>query len=176
MNLHAHLSIVVAGIATVLCAPSNATEIHYAPAENLEHIDVQLLGTARETIDIAGFIVTDRPVIDALHAAKARGVAIRLLLDHTQKHDLARLGDLLEDARKKPRGPIMHLKAYTVDERVLRTGSANFTASGLKHQNNDLVVIEDISAAKVFEAEFERVWDTGITVDLQVPENVDVRR
>ncbi|MCE1237100.1 MAG: phospholipase D-like domain-containing protein [Hyphomicrobiales bacterium] len=147
-----------------------AAEIHYAPIENLERIDVGLLGRARETIDIAGYIITDRPVIDALHAAKARGVAVRILLDHTQRHDLVRLGDLLDGARKKRRGPIMHLKSYVIDEHILRTGSANFTASGLKQQNNDLVIVEDVNAAKAFEAEFERVWDAGEVVQADISE------
>lgn len=52
----------------------------------------------------------------------------------------------------------MHLKAYVVDGRVLRTGSANFSASGLKRQANDLVVIRDASAVARFGATFERLW------------------
>lgn len=153
-----------------LVAPVAAeTSIHYAPRENLEHIDVALLSRARETIDFAGYIITDRPVIDALIAAKARGVAVRLLLDHTQRHDLERLLPVLDGARKKPRGPIMHLKAYLVDGRVLRTGSANFTASGLKQQNNDLVVTDEAGIARAFEAEFDRVWETGTQIDTHRP-------
>lgn len=147
-------------IGTLPCSAADIRQ-HYAPIENLEHIDVGLLGSATNSIDIAAYVLTDRPVIDALHAAKERGVAVRLLLDPSQRHDLARLGDLLEEARKKRRGPIMHLKAYAIDGRVLRTGSANFTASGLKQQNNDLLVIDDAGAAERFGAEFERVWETG---------------
>jgi len=134
---------------------------HYAPLENLEHIDVALIAQARETIDIAAYVLTDRPVIDALIAAKDRGVAVRLILDPSQRHDLARLAPLLDAARKKRPGPIMHLKSYAIDERILRTGSANFTASGLKQQNNDLLVVEDAAAAARFSAEFERVWDAS---------------
>jgi hypothetical protein len=32
----------------------------------------------------------------------------------------------------------MHLRSYQVDGRTLRTGAANFSASGLKRQDNDL--------------------------------------
>lgn len=145
------------------------TRTHYAPRENLEHIDVALLNGARETIDFAGYIVTDRPVIDALNAAKARGVSVRLLLDHTQRHDLERLAPVLSEARKKRRGPIMHLKAYLIDGRLLRTGSANFTASGLKQQDNDLVVIDDTAAAFRFEQNFERMWDAALPIVAVAP-------
>lgn len=148
----------------VLLAASSgagAAEIrqHYAPLENLERVDAVLIGSAKETVDIAAYVLTDRPVIDALIAAQERGVAVRLILDPSQRHDLARLAPLLGEARKKRRGPIMHLKSYAIDAKVLRTGSANFTASGLKQQNNDVLVIEDAGAAERFEREFERVWD-----------------
>lgn len=61
--------------------------IHYAPAENLEHIDVGELDRATNSIDFAAFILSDRPVIDALVRARTRGVAVRLVLDPSQKHD-----------------------------------------------------------------------------------------
>jgi phosphatidylserine/phosphatidylglycerophosphate/cardiolipin synthase-like enzyme len=36
----------------------------------------------------------------------------------------------------------MHLKSYEIDGKLLRTGAANFPASGLKRQDNDLIVID----------------------------------
>jgi phosphatidylserine/phosphatidylglycerophosphate/cardiolipin synthase-like enzyme len=41
----------------------------------------------------------------------------------------------------------VHLKSYQIDGKMLRTGAANFSASGLKRQDNDLVVIESAAAA-----------------------------
>jgi phosphatidylserine/phosphatidylglycerophosphate/cardiolipin synthase-like enzyme len=43
---------------------------------------------------------------------------------------------------KRVKGAPMHLKSYQIDGRMLRTGAANFSASGLKRQDNDLIVIE----------------------------------
>jgi hypothetical protein len=37
----------------------------------------------------------------------------------------------------------MHLESYQIDGRLLRTGAANFSASGLKRQDNDLIVDEE---------------------------------
>jgi len=50
--------------------------------------------------------------------------------------------------RIKRGGPFMHLKAYAIDGKVLRTGSANFSASGENAQDNDLIVIRDAGAAR----------------------------
>jgi phosphatidylserine/phosphatidylglycerophosphate/cardiolipin synthase-like enzyme len=44
-------------------------------------------------------------------------------------------------------GPYMHLKAYSIDGGVLRTGSANFSTSGERAQDSDLIVIPDAGAA-----------------------------
>lgn len=144
-----------------LAAPALALEIHYAPFENLERVDTGLLATATETIDVAAYVLSDRPVIDAMIAAAERGVAVRIVLDPSQlaHDDLSRLTPLAGSIRVKPRGPLMHLKAYVIDGRTLRTGSANLSASGLKQQDNDLVVVDEPEAVARFGIAFERVWD-----------------
>ena len=53
----------------------------------------------------------------------------------------------------------MHLKAYSVDGEVLRSGSANFSTSGERAQDNDLIVIRNEGVAAKFDAHFERMWD-----------------
>ncbi len=55
----------------------------------------------------------------------------------------------------------MHLKAYAIDGKALRTGSANFSTSGEHEQDNDLIVIRDPDAAAQFDAHFERMWDAA---------------
>jgi phosphatidylserine/phosphatidylglycerophosphate/cardiolipin synthase-like enzyme len=52
----------------------------------------------------------------------------------------------------------MHLKAYAIDGEVLRTGSGNFSRSGLASQDNDLVFITDPATVDAFETNFERIW------------------
>jgi hypothetical protein len=41
------------------CAAEIAPAIHYAPAENLEHIDVGLIDGAQREIDLAAYVLTD---------------------------------------------------------------------------------------------------------------------
>jgi phosphatidylserine/phosphatidylglycerophosphate/cardiolipin synthase-like enzyme len=74
---------------------------------------------------------------------------------------LDRLRPVADDVRMKPAGAYMHLKSYAVDGRLLRSGSANLSASGLKQQDNDLVVLHDPSAAKSFEARFQQLWNVS---------------
>jgi phosphatidylserine/phosphatidylglycerophosphate/cardiolipin synthase-like enzyme len=56
-----------------------APTIHYAPAETLEHVDVALVDSAQREIDLAAYVLTDWPVIQALTRAADRGVKVRIL-------------------------------------------------------------------------------------------------
>ena len=55
---------VVAGLLALFAFTAPATadpvEIHYAPVENLERVDVALLQSARSKIDLTAFSLTDR--------------------------------------------------------------------------------------------------------------------
>lgn len=114
---------------------------------------------------------SDFAVIDALADAARRGVYVRILLDPSQLRQrqesaLSRIEELTKmsdvTARIKSGSELMHLKSYAIDGTVLRSGSANFTPSGLKRQNNDLVVIRSAKAAERFSAEFSKVFDRAV--------------
>ena len=53
---------------------------------------------------------------------------------------------------------LMHLKSYAVDGQTLRSGSANFSPSALKRQDNDLVLTRDAASVRRFELDFSQLW------------------
>jgi phosphatidylserine/phosphatidylglycerophosphate/cardiolipin synthase-like enzyme len=144
-------------------------EVHYSPVENLEQVDVALLRSARSKVDLTAYALTDWLVIDALIDAKRRGVIVRIVLDPSQQHALERLREIADGIRMKRPGPFLHLKSYALDGHVLRSGSANLTASGLKQQDNDIVVIREPTAVQSFEARFERIWSEGEAAPVRNP-------
>ncbi len=155
-------------LATCAAAQAASVEIHYAPAENLEAIDVALIENAGDSIDMAAYVLSDEAVIEALGDAADRGVAVRLYLDRGEYQIHAdRLAPLVAkpgvSARVKPSGVLMHMKAYAVDRMRLRTGSGNFSQSGLSRQDNDLLVTDDSAALNRFERDFERIFADGQT-------------
>jgi phosphatidylserine/phosphatidylglycerophosphate/cardiolipin synthase-like enzyme len=144
---------------------ARAQDVHYSPEERLDVIDVDLIATAKLSIDFASYALTDPIVIAALTDAERRGVAIRIVLDPRERHDFIKLGDLSDNVRIKRGGPFMHLKAYAIDGEMLRSGSANFSSSGENSQDNDLIIIRDASAAAKFDAHFEHMWDAAQPMD-----------
>lgn len=142
-------------------ARADSIETHYAPVENLERVDAALIASARSKIELTAFSLTDWPIIDALINAQQRGVKVRIVLDPTQRQAIDRLHEIAGNVRVKVPGPYMHLKSYSINGVILRSGSANLTASGLKQQDNDLVVIHEAAAAHAFEARFEQIWSAA---------------
>jgi len=151
-------------VATTPAAPP--FEQHFAPAEDLEAIDVALIDAARTSIDMAAYVLTDRPVIRALTRASERGVRVRLFRQIESFEPAADAADLfarLEAAGaqirvKDPTRPLMHLKAYCMDGALLRFGAANFSHSGLHAQDNDLDITRGPGVCAKFETAFETMW------------------
>src|SRR3984893_4504518 len=116
--------------------------------------------------------------MQALIRAAQRGVKIRIYMDG------GRIGERepkpifwgliatpeIEVRFKRAVSPVMHLKSYQIDGRWLRTSAANFSASGLKRQKNDLLVIDSQAAAEVFKRRFEAIFAQGETLPLAAPE------
>ncbi|WP_084704736.1 phospholipase D-like domain-containing protein [Beijerinckia mobilis] len=161
-------SLILASVSALPHAHDQAAiELHYAPEENLERIDVALIEAAQHDIDLASYVLTDVAVIEALTRAAERGVIIRVYLYESQIYDHGRPFQALQDLRrtrgvtikvKSHAEPLMHLKSYQIDGRLLRSGSANFSASGLKAQDNDMIIINEKSVVDRFKKEFDRMW------------------
>ena len=63
------------------------------------------------------------------------------------------------EVRVKASQDLMHLKSYVIDGALLRTGSANWSPTGLKRQDNDVHYEVDRTLAALFETRFEAMWD-----------------
>lgn len=160
--------------------PGKLSGEHYSPDENLERIDVALIDRARHRIDIAMYAFTDRPIADALIRAAGRGVTIRIYRDRIQVRDR---GDKTRRLLASSAGNrftvlikhnsfrnIMHLKAYAIDGRWLRTGSANWSPPGegaycTRHrrtrwnqQDNNLFITENRREIARFERTFDALF------------------
>ena len=167
LNFLSALAVCIAGSGSVA---ASSVEIHYAPHEDLERIDVEVIDNAERSIDMAAYVLSDPFVIEALADAADRGVRIRIYLDKSQysqhgPRNGGPIGELLAFpnvfARVKGRGVLMHLKAYAVDGERLRTGSGNFSHSGLEFQDNDLILVDDPPTIAKFEANFDAIWSRG---------------
>jgi phosphatidylserine/phosphatidylglycerophosphate/cardiolipin synthase-like enzyme len=161
-------------VSTVAAAAKIESENHYAPAEDLERLDVEELDRARHTLDIAMYAFTDRWLSEAVLRAAHRGVTVRIYRDreqfeeeqrHAAEHGFHSSSNLFRGVpqihirvKASGRRDLMHLKAYAVDGVLLRDGSANWSNAGLKDQDNNAHFTDDAVQVRAFEADFEQMW------------------
>lgn len=151
--------------------------VHYSPQENLEAIDVRMLRNAHRNVQMAAYSLTDYAVIDALKYAAMNGALVSVYLDNEQTEEEMRrpaLRNALLDLAAtrnvqvcvKRSHVLQHTKAYLIDMSVLREGSANFSPSALKQQDNTLLLTTDSNAVGSFEHSYEMEWGRPDNVPL----------
>src|SRR5262249_26789648 len=106
---------------------------------------LDMIAHARESIDLAEFYLSNaptgrlEPIVKALEAAHARGVAVRLLVEHsfvkTYPDTLDRLaaGGIAVRHLDLHTGGILHAKYFVVDGREAFLGSQNTDWRALEH-------------------------------------------
>ena len=165
--------------------PESLLGEHYSPEENLEAIDVDMIGHARQSIEIAMYAFTDRPIAEALVQAASRGVHVWIYRYGIQIRDrgdksrrilssrAGRSGLIQIEVKRNSSRNIMHLKAYVIDGKWLRTGSANWSPPGegayctrgdrnhWSQQDNNLFITGETREVRKFEETFRRIWTRG---------------
>ena len=142
--------------------------LYYGPSKETAAVDLETLRRARSSIDMAAYVLTDRGLIETLDEAGRRGVKVRIYLDgDDSSRTSGKSAEALAALEKAPgvtirrkatgRDP-MHLKSYLVDRRTLRTGSANFSYSGERFQDNDVDLLDSPAFAGAFSRNFETIW------------------
>ncbi|HXE92142.1 MAG TPA: phospholipase D-like domain-containing protein [Terriglobales bacterium] len=151
------------------------SENHFSPGENLERLDVDRLRSAQQNVDIAMYAFTDKYIAETLVGLAQRGVRIRLYRDRSQyqqeqenaaRYRDASTTDMLRGqtniqirVKASGRRDLMHLKSYVVDGTLLRDGSANWSAAGLKRQDNNAHFTNDPAQVRAFQQAFEAMWE-----------------
>lgn len=127
---------------------------------------VELVDSARLSIDAAVYDFDLQNVAEALARAKARGVRVRFVTDSDtlQNRDEAiqRARAVLTRAEipivDDQRGPIMHHKFMVVDGEWVWTGSTNWTTGDVYRLNNNAIKLQSRELADNYTAEFEKMF------------------
>lgn len=127
----------------------------------LDEIIAADLLLAQAQVDVAGFDVDARPIIDALIELEDRGVNVRFVTDdeHTPASTTNRLRrngiTVVEDQRTG----LMHNKFIVIDGRYLWVGSLNFTSNGVYCNNNNIVRFDAPTLALNYTLEMDEMYN-----------------
>ncbi len=138
------------------------TEVYFSLYDNPQKEIIKNINQAGASINIAMYIFTDREIALPLVKAHERGVKVRLYLDKDQvDYQYSQSRFLVQKgikARISTNSYIMHNKFVIIDNRILLTGSYNWTFSANNRNDENLMVIDDPETIEIFQNQFANLW------------------
>ena len=146
---------------------ANASEPHsakvcFSPGEQCLVGIIDVLHSAKTSLDICVFTISDDRITKAIRGAYERGVAVRIISDNDKSNDRGSDIDLLHQAglavRLDRSSNHMHHKFAVVDGRTLLNGSFNWTRSASEYNQENIVIVDDPKQITAFSERFEALW------------------
>ncbi|UOQ73016.1 phospholipase D-like domain-containing protein [Hymenobacter cellulosilyticus] len=138
------------------------TSVHFSPGNECVDAIRQFISHAAHQLDVCVFTISDDRITDALLSAHRRGVGIRLITDNDKLFDKG------SDIRKLHASGLqiridqttdhMHHKFALADQRLVLTGSYNWTRSAATVNLENLLITDDATAVGRYTTEFDRLW------------------
>ena len=164
MRRSALLVLVAALTAPAFASAAPDLTVVFSPSDGHSALRVVLgaIKGARQSIDVAAYSFTSKPVASALADAGRRGVAVRVVADDKANSDrytaVTYLANQGVPVRLNDRYAIMHNKFMVIDGKNVETGSFNYTASAASRNAENALLIENApELADAYRHEFNRL-------------------
>jgi len=145
------------------------TEVYFSLSDNPQKEIIKNINQAEAFINIAMYIFTDREIALPLIKARERGVKVRLYLDQDQvDYQYSQSRFLVQrgiKTRISTNNYIMHNKFAIIDNRILLTGSYNWTFSANNRNDENLMVIDDPEIIAIFQNQFVNLWTNKYSLE-----------
>ncbi len=142
-----------------------AMKAYFSPSLDCENQIIRLLNNSVDSVDIAVYTLTNRPIMRAIEKAHNRGVRVRVITDKKQADHYSSVATRLyqKDVPIKinTEFEIEHNKFAIFDGQTLITGSFNWTYSASnKNSENCLVITDEPELISQYEKRFNTLWKT----------------
>jgi phosphatidylserine/phosphatidylglycerophosphate/cardiolipin synthase-like enzyme len=147
-------------------AAEGEIEVAFAPRDDTEKVVIELIRSARKSLEVQAYAFTSRNIADALVAAQRRGVQVEVLADarmnrRAKGNAIGRLLAADVPVAFETRYNAAHNKVIIVDAEgprcALLTGSYNFTwSANNRNAENLLIVREHCELARAYRANWLR--------------------
>jgi phosphatidylserine/phosphatidylglycerophosphate/cardiolipin synthase-like enzyme len=129
----------------------------------LENAIVPIVQSATESIRFLTFSFTDFPLADALSQRFKAGVDVAGVFEkfgsETEAAELRTLMCRSVPVKQDGNSGFLHHKVIVVDERIVITGSMNYSTNAEENNDENVIIIDNAEIARLYLQEFERVWD-----------------
>ena len=137
----------------------------------LEQAIVPLVKSAKKDIRFLAFSFTDYPLADAMSQRAQAGVDVAGVFEkvgsETEASELRTLMCRKIPVRQDGNPAFLHDKVIVVDERIVITGSLNFSTNAEESNDENVIIIDNAEIAHLYMQEFQRVWDVATDPDIE---------
>lgn len=132
---------------------SGRIEVGFSPGEGAQELVTKVIDSARREVRVLAYSFTSAEVVNALLAARKRGVDVQVVVDYRN--------NIAEDRSQKARAAlsalanagipvrtvsvwaIQHSKTIVVDRAHVETGSFNYSSAAAKRNSENVMVVWD---------------------------------
>jgi phosphatidylserine/phosphatidylglycerophosphate/cardiolipin synthase-like enzyme len=140
-------------------------QILFSPEDKAISKIIPYVQGAQKSVRFMAFTFTQPLLSQAMIEAAKRGVAVSGVFETTgadsQYGAMTPLACAKVPVRIDGNYSFMHHKVIVIDNRIVITGSLNFTDNADQSNNENVLIIDNPEIAKLYTAEFERVWAAG---------------
>ncbi len=162
-KLHAFLFLFCVLTAVTPLQAEAPIEVYFSPKDHCDQKLIQQINSAKKSLDIAIYSLSKENIAAAVASANARGVRVRIVTDKQQaggkysKDEYLRAHGItvLEDTH----AGLMHDKFAVIDDRIVITGSYNWTNGATYKNDENMVIIRTPEIVARFEQEFTRLLE-----------------
>lgn len=141
---------------------SDGSSVYFSPGEECRDAIITLIRSARKTLDICVFTISDDEITKAIIDRHKMGTPIRVITDNDKCYDagsdIFKLNEAGIHVRVDDDAHHMHHKFAIIDRETVLTGSYNWTRSAAKYNEENLLVTKERSVIKRFVDEYDRMW------------------
>lgn len=153
------------GGGAVIEPPPVSVEVAFSPGGGATELVVKAIASAKQSIRVAAYSFTSRPIAKALIEAHQAGIDIDVVVDHGQIEKSSHSVTAYLVAAKIPvRVDIVHViqhdKYLVIDGKTIETGSFNYTAAAEQHNSENVIVLwDDPKLAAAYGDNWKNLWD-----------------
>lgn len=147
----------------ILLNDGTKIKIYFSPQDKgISSGVIPLIKNAENYIYIPAFLITHKPLTNALIESHKKGIDVKIILDATsigtRNSTLSRLRQSGIPVKLENYAGKMHSKSIIIDDTFIVAGSANFSNSGENKNDENLIILENSKLAKFYKRFFLYLW------------------
>jgi phosphatidylserine/phosphatidylglycerophosphate/cardiolipin synthase-like enzyme len=137
--------------------------VYFSPKDNIEKIILKRLGKAKKSVYFMAFSFTSDPLGEEIINLHKNGIKVSGLMEKegsdTKDSEYIKMKIEGLPVKTDKNRSLMHHKIIIIDEKIVITGSYNFSKGANKRNDENIIIIDNDDIAKEYLKEFHRLYD-----------------